>query len=60
MNINEIARQLWKRGGEKTKKRGSAYFKAIGRKGLQKRWTKETVDKSAYQPINHGTLRDVR
>ena len=35
-----IASVLGKRGGQKTKQRGKAYYQAIGRAGAKKRWNK--------------------
>lgn len=43
-DISEIARQLGKLGGEKTKQRGKEYYRRIGRKGLAKRYKKPALD----------------
>ena len=37
-NVSQLAKELGKRGGGKTKKRGSAYYRRIGRLGLAKRY----------------------
>ncbi len=39
-NISQLAKELGKRGGAVTKKRGRAYYRRIGRLGLAKRYRK--------------------
>lgn len=42
--LSELAKQLGKRGGDKTKKKyGSDYYKEISKKGLAARWSKKTA-----------------
>ena len=41
-DIAKVAQLLGKRGGEQTRKRGSAYFARIGRLGLERRWGKRS------------------
>jgi len=41
--ISDMAKQLGKRGGDKTKEKGSDYYRRIGRKGALKRWKKRAV-----------------
>ncbi len=40
--LSELAKQLGKRGGEKTKKKyGPDYYKKLSKKGLAARWHKK-------------------
>jgi hypothetical protein len=40
-DISEIAQQLGKLGGQKTRQRyGTAHFHALGKRGMAKRWGK--------------------
>lgn len=42
--LSEFAKQLGKRGGNKTKKKyGPDYFKEISKKGVAARWSKKTA-----------------
>jgi len=41
MDIKDIAKQLGRLGGEKTKLRGKEYYSQIGKKGAKKRWRKK-------------------
>jgi len=36
--ISDYLKTIGKRGGDKTKQRGTEYYKAIGRAGALKRW----------------------
>lgn len=40
MNKSEMAKQLGKLGGNKTKLKGKKYYSAIGKLGAKKRWEK--------------------
>ena len=54
MDLQQSAKQLGKRGGDKTKKLyGKDYFKKIGNSGAKKRWY---VHKVEY----HGQLFDIQ
>lgn len=41
-NISQVAKELGKRGGLATKKKGSAYYRRIGKLGLVKRYKKHS------------------
>src|SRR5690349_20199928 len=45
--LSDIAKQLGQRGGKKTAKRGKAYYKRIGKMGLEKRWGKKYKEATA-------------
>ena len=48
-DISELAKELGKRGGHSTKKRGREYYKRIGKLGLAKRYKKHApVDEKEY------------
>ncbi len=43
-HITKYLKEIGKRGGEQTKRRGSAHYRAIGRAGALKRWGKKKSD----------------
>ncbi len=42
--LSDMAKQLGKRGGDQTRKRGRDYYREIGRKGAFKRWKKRAAN----------------
>ncbi len=42
--IRQYMKEIGKRGGEKTKRRGVEHYRAIGRAGARKRWGKKQPD----------------
>lgn len=44
--LREHLREIGRKGGKKTAKRGKAFYSRIGKKGMKKRWNKrrEGVD----------------
>ncbi len=49
--LSDIAKQLGKRGGNQTRKRGRDYYRAIGRKGALKRWKNHKKLDSSVNPV---------
>lgn len=47
--LSELAKALGRRGGQQTKKRGSAYFRRIGKLGLKKRWGQKTKNRKTAE-----------
>jgi len=42
--LSELAKQLGKKGGAKTKKKyGIEHYRELGRKGMASRWSKKTA-----------------